>query len=551
MADRTRPGERLAASGFFVPTLVALVLVVWAADLRAADGPPPTQPGPAPSVPPAPTPPTAAPQPEPPRLPDSGPPSITPQPIPPQPALPPPPRFQFDIPANTPLKDLLPTPPAAKRPAGPAVGDDLARVPEVEFQAPLAKGLQVPEAMKQTAHTIAKVNHVNAKKADRFMDELRGTRPDLDGLPFAMGDACRTTGERTRQFTAAVNAVRGSLLVARQTGIPAPTPQSGFVPQNSFPVQAVSFASPAPAGPEGFWERYEANCAQEDRALAAVDREQRERVTQARIAALTQMMMPEAPSQRLGLVKYLSTVSHADATRTLARMAIFSAEDEVRRAAIDALQVRRERDYTDVLVQGLRYPWPAVAQRAGEAIARLGRTDLAPQLVDLLDEPDPRAPTAREANGKKETVVRELVRVNHHRNCLLCHAPGNTPTVSPEALTASVPVPGEQLPTPFEGYRQTSPDLLVRIDVTYLRQDFSAYQPVADAAPWPEMQRFDFLVRTRTLTDDEAKVYRERLAVGEPGKLSPYHRAALAALRELTGKDAEPTAAAWRKLLKS
>jgi len=32
--------------------------------------------------------------------------------------------------------------------------------------------------------------------------------------------------------------------------------------------------------------------------------------------------------------------------------------------------------------------------------------------------------------------------------------------------------------------------------------------------------------------------------------LSPYHRAALAALRELTGRDTAPTAEAWRLLLK-
>jgi hypothetical protein len=35
----------------------------------------------------------------------------------------------------------------------------------------------------------------------------------------------------------------------------------------------------------------------------------------------------------------------------------------------------------------------------------------------------------------------------------------------------------------------------------------------------------------------------------ESGVLSPYHKAALTALRELTGKDTEPTAEAWRKLL--
>ena len=73
---------------------------------------------------------------------------------------------------------------------------------------------------------------------------------------------------------------------------------------------------------------------------------------------------------------------------------------------------------------------------------------------------------------------------------------------------------------------------------------------VGDANPWPEMQRFDFLVRTRTLTEDEASAYRDAFAKDEPGRLSPYHRAALAALRELTGKDTEPTAEAWRRLLK-
>jgi hypothetical protein len=85
--------------------------------------------------------------------------------------------------------------------------------------------------------------------------------------------------------------------------------------------------------------------------------------------------------------------------------------------------------------------------------------------------------------------------------------------------------------------------------VTYLRQDFSVLEPVADANPWPEMQRFDFLVRTRTLTDDEAAAYREKLDVREAGRPSPYQRAALMALRELTGKDTEPSGDAWRRLL--
>jgi hypothetical protein len=151
-------------------------------------------------------------------------------------------------------------------------------------------------------------------------------------------------------------------------------------------------------------------------------------------------------------------------------------------------------------------------------------------------------------DGKKVPVVRELVRVNHNRNCLMCHSPSGD-SVAPTTLTAGVPIPGQQINPPSQGYGQSIPEVLVRIDVTYLRQDFSLMQAVADAHPWPEMQRFDFLVRKRVLDKDEAVAFKEKLEPRESGRLSPYHRAALVALRDLTGRDTEPSAAAWRKLL--
>ncbi len=211
--------------------------------------------------------------------------------------------------------------------------------------------------------------------------------------------------------------------------------------------------------------------------------------------------------------------------------------------------MRRERDYTETLLDGLRYPLPAVAKRAGEALVKLERTDLLPRLIETLETPDPREPRVQEADGKRTQVVREVVRINHHRNCMLCHSPGNTPDVAADIVTGAVPTPGEPLPAPSNGYIGSSPDILVRVDVTYLRQDFSVKLPVADAHPWPELQRFDFLVRNRTLSDTEAAAYRDKLRPRQAGELSPYHRAALAALRELTGRDAAPTAQAWRELL--
>jgi hypothetical protein len=53
-------------------------------------------------------------------------------------------------------------------------------------------------------------------------------------------------------------------------------------------------------------------------------------------------------------------------------------------------------------------------------------------------------------------------------------------------------------------------------------------QPVLDSSKRPTMQRFDFFVRKRVLTPDEARDLRERLK----GR-SPYHVAAALALHQL------------------
>ena len=114
------------------------------------------------------------------------------------------------------------------------------------------------------------------------------------------------------------------------------------------------------------------------------------------------------------------------------------------------------------------------------------------------------------------------MRINHHRNCLLCHAPlepkANVSTekaATLETLAVQVPMPDQELRSPSSSsrgyYEKSNPDILVRVDVTYLRQDFSVKLPVADPGPWPEMQRFDFLVRTRPVSELEAQAYRDLL----------------------------------------
>jgi hypothetical protein len=435
---------------------------------------------------------------------------------------------------------------------GPVLTDDISKIPEAEFQARPEKIAGNTKLTEQTAYQLAKMHHMNAKKTDAFMSALLENREDLAGLPFAMGDACRTIGERTKQFTAAVATVRQALAnnqvvtftpVQTTNGF-APLPNSGRIPIDP----ATQVATVANVG--NFWTIYTNLCNQEDANRPRADKELREHVTLARMAALTQMLAPESAELRLGLVKYLTGVPHVEATKNLARMAIFSPEEDIRAAALEALKVRREKDYTDVLVKGLRYPWPAVAKRSADAIAKLGRTDLVPELIAVLEDADPRSPVEKTTDGKKVKVVREMVKINHHRNCMMCHTAGSPETGTGAAITAEVPVQGQPLPLPSEGYRQSSPDMMIRIDVTYLRQDFSAMLPVPDAHPWPESQRFDFLVRERKLTDEEAISYRDQLAPKEAGTFSPYHRAVLTALREITGKDAAPTAEAWRALLK-
>jgi hypothetical protein len=450
------------------------------------------------------------------------------------------------------VKDLLPTPPKAAA-AGPVLSDDLAKIPEVDFQARLKKIDPKTDMRREAAFQLAKIKHLNDKNADAFMTELLASRPELAGMPFAMGDKCRSDKERMDQFATAVSTVRqamgGNQINAVFLGL---QPNTGLPPGQGLvtPQQLTPFfdgtSNTLTARPD-FWSQYQSLCTQQDAAIPKNNRALADLVIEARIAALMQMLAAESVEFRLGLVNFLIATPHAEATKALARMAIFSPEDDVRRAAITGLRVRREKDYTDILVNGLRYPWPAVADRAADAIVRLERKDLIPELLTVLESDDPRLPAAREIDGKKVSFVREMVRMNHHRNCVMCHAPSS----GGSEMTAEVAVQGQALPSLPQGYNQSSsPDLLVRIDVTYLRQDFSAKLPVPDAAPWPEEQRFDFFIRERKLTDEEVVSYRDQLISKEEGVLSPYHKAAVGALRQLTGKDTAPTAEAWRKLLK-
>lgn len=421
-------------------------------------------------------------------------------------------HYKFRIDPKATAAELLPAAPKAPA-AGPIpFNEDLSKVAEVSLAAPVLKSLTKQQATQAIAGMMAKMNHLNAKQTDGFMIALNERRADLRGLPFLMGDECRTREEGARAFGLHAESIQVQLRASREN---IPSFWSGM--RNQF-----------------------------------IDSEHAQR---AQVAALTQILMPESEQARLGLAKHLSSVSNVEATRALARLVLFSPEADIRTVAVEALKVRRERDYTPILLSGFHYPLPAVARRAAEALVKLDRQDLAGDLVAVLEQPDPRLPFKDTDKGEDTIKVRELVKINHHRNCLLCHAPGNTDNTPAAALKVMVPLPTEAFSKPSDDggspYQKASPslpDIVVRLDMTYLRQDFSLMMPVADAHPWPEMQRFDFLVRTRAVTPDEAKAY--RAPEEDATRPSPYHRAALFALRELTGRDAEPSATAWREVLK-
>jgi hypothetical protein len=95
--------------------------------------------------------------------------------------------------------------------------------------------------------------------------------------------------------------------------------------------------------------------------------------------------------------------------------------------------------------------------------------------------------------------------------------------------------------------------LLIRGDITFLRQDFSVQLPVPGLAPQPGApanlvalrQRWDYVTRARYLTPTENQRIKDQ--VTDPTAY-PQRESVLFALRELTGKDVGQSTEEWRAL---
>ena len=272
------------------------------------------------------------------------------------------------------------------------------------------------------------------------------------------------------------------------------------------------------------------------------------------LPGLMQVLSVQRPAYRQELVRQLRTQTADDdpATAALVRLALFDADPEVRREAVQALHTQPAGKVGQLLLEAYRYPWHIIAERATEAIIELDRVDLLPALAEMLSDPDPTAPFSPAAD-KKQLAVREVVKLNHNRNCLACHAPVGRSTSSrdPIGLQIRVPAPDQALP-PISSRAYYNSGVggvpAIRANHIYLRQDFSRMDRVEAPGEWPEMQRFDYLVRTRTITPAEARAWTP--AAEERGAPSMTHRAVLVALTRLTSIYAGNEPDLWQALFR-
>ncbi len=330
--------------------------------------------------------------------------------------------------------------------------------------------------------------------------DLASEHPELRGLPFRRGASCRKSPEEAKAIQGYSTALHR---LTDRIALPRLSEQQFF-----------DFDPGILQSRDATWEQRLLQSLKTDATFAEPSA----------TSTLVQMLQHQDSSIRLQLTETLAAIESPAATAALAERAIYDLSPSVRAAACNELRSRPPRDYRQQLLTGLRYPWAPVAVHAAQALVALKLQDAIPDLNQMLDLPDPNRP-CRDNEGA--WVKAEIVRVNHLRNCYLCHAPS---TSDRDLVRGVVPIPGEQLP---RMYYNDSHGSFVRADVTYLKQDFSVVQEVTKADPWPKLQRFDYIVRTREATLAEIALANAPEAIKERVQDYPQREAALNALQGL------------------
>ena len=201
------------------------------------------------------------------------------------------------------------------------------------------------------------------------------------------------------------------------------------------------------------------------------------------VPCIRQMIQPDSREMRAMACALLSEIKDPEATAALVQWAVFDTDARNREDAVKALLERDRVEVAKLLAPHLRYPFAPVVEHACEAIAALKLEQSIPDLLAAKDQPDPDAPYETELPfGMGGTFRREVVRVNHARNCVMCHTPSLD---EKEALRAAIPDPTRALPPPNSQAYYGSPGEQIAASTTYLRQYFSLMQPVANPGPWP------------------------------------------------------------------
>jgi hypothetical protein len=368
--------------------------------------------------------------------------------------------------------------PAAARPPKPSrrSEDDLRKLllkgsREIDLEAEKGAGKKLLDEDRKYVAAMKEAHRKGDCKAMASLsppiEPLLAKRADLNGLPLLLGKACHMGGERASLLA------KVSLRVRR------------------LQARAGNRQSLSPSAHEGNVDKglsgYLKDCLWQTKNRELL------------VPPLEQMYQTEPHLLRAELVAALARIEGKEATQALARRAVFDLSAHVREAAVTALRARDLDDARPVFLAGLRHPWSPAADHAALALMGLDDWEAIPSLRRLLDEPEPAAPY-RNKEGK--WVRKELVRVNHLRNCLLCHAPSTDRT---DLVRGPIPTPGEPLPEFYYQSRSRSPVPMVRADIVYLRQDFSAMHAVEKPEKWPQVQRFDYLVRSRELKPVEVR----------------------------------------------
>lgn len=323
-------------------------------------------------------------------------------------------------------------------------------------------------------------------------------RPELAGLPFRLGPDAVQSSDRAQAMSALSGQLRGAVQGCIQPGSD-PRPDTNKL-----------FAALVGDGSKGLFKK-------EAKAWATAEA----------VPCIQQMLLAENREVRRMSCELLRGLDVPEALEALVRCAVFDTDAGNRAAAVDALRNRPKAEVTGQLLKYVRYPWPRATEHAAEALVAIGCIDAVPALAVAYTLPDPDAPFTVRLPGKESGQYRrELVRVNHLRNCMLCHPPSLAET---DLIRGGVPDPDKSLGGPAtSGYDRGG--MFITAATTYLRQDFSQVQPVANPAKWPGHQRFDYFVGVTAVKESS-------VPTGDGG----YKAAVRFALRELTGRDPDKT----------